>query len=84
MLENINDLSIRKPEFVIGGDINMDYLTENHDKQYLNSLLTSFNLTAVRDFLKRIQNYSSAGSIIFLLTALGKIAFCRTSNRLCT
>jgi hypothetical protein len=32
MLENINDLTKPKPEFIIGGDINTDYLTENHHK----------------------------------------------------
>jgi hypothetical protein len=44
MVENINDLSKPKPESVIGGDINTDYLTESHHKQCPDSLLTSLIL----------------------------------------
>jgi hypothetical protein len=55
----INYLYNAKSEFIICGDINMDFLTESHNKQCLISLLTSFNLTSTANFVTRIQNGSS-------------------------
>jgi hypothetical protein len=46
-------------EFVICGDININYLTESYHKQCLNSLLASFNLMSIVNFPTRIQNYSN-------------------------
>jgi exonuclease III len=60
-LESIIDY-LYKPttEFVICGDININYLTESYHKQCLNSLLASFNLMSIVSFPTRIQNYSNA------------------------
>jgi hypothetical protein len=43
-LENMNYLYKTKAEFVIYGDINIDYRAESYHKQCLNPILTSFNL----------------------------------------
>jgi hypothetical protein len=58
-LENIKYFYITKPEFVICGVINYDYLPVKYQKQYLNSLVTSSNNTSIVGFPTIIQNYSS-------------------------
>jgi exonuclease III len=54
-LESILDY-LYKPaaEFVICGDININYLTESYHKQCLNSLLASFNLISIVNIPTRI------------------------------
>jgi hypothetical protein len=49
-----------KVEFIICGDFNIDYLTDNYRKSQLNSLLNSFNLFSIIDFPTRIQNTSKS------------------------
>jgi exonuclease III len=59
-LESItNYLYKPKAEFVICGDININYLTESYHVECLKSVLTCFNLMSVVNFPTRIQNYSS-------------------------
>jgi len=48
-----------KTEFLICGDINMDYFLESEWKKHLSSLLTTYNLSHTVDFATRIQNESS-------------------------
>jgi exonuclease III len=59
-LESIIDY-LYKPtaEFVICGNININYLTESYHKKCQNSLLESFNLMSIVSFPTRIQNYSN-------------------------
>jgi hypothetical protein len=56
----MNYLYRPKTEFVICGDINIDYLSESYHTQCLNSLLALFNLTSIVSFPTRIQNSSSS------------------------
>jgi exonuclease III len=59
-LESIIDYLYKlTAEFVICGNININYLTESYHKQCLNSLLAPFNLMSIVNFPTRIQNYSS-------------------------
>jgi hypothetical protein len=45
-------------EFIICGDININYLQDTPKKKQLNSLLLSFNLFSITDFPTRSQNNS--------------------------
>jgi hypothetical protein len=45
-------------EFIVCGDINIDYLKDSFKKKQLNSLLLSFNLFSIIDFPTRSQNNS--------------------------
>jgi endonuclease/exonuclease/phosphatase family metal-dependent hydrolase len=47
-----------KPEFIICGDFNTDYLPDNCRKSQFSSLLNSYNLFSIVDFPTRIQNTS--------------------------
>jgi hypothetical protein len=47
-------------EFIICGDFNVNYLTDNSRKSKLNSLLNSYNLFSIIDFPTRIQNSSKS------------------------
>jgi hypothetical protein len=47
-----------KNEFLICGDINIDYLNQNNWKKQINSLLTTYNLKYTANFATRIQNDS--------------------------
>jgi hypothetical protein len=47
-----------KSEFLICGDMNIDYLNESNQEK-TNSLLTTYNLTLTVNFASRIQNGSS-------------------------
>jgi hypothetical protein len=58
----INYLYKHRSDFVFCGYININYLTESYHKQCLNSLLTSFNLTSVVNFPRRIQNEPSVAT----------------------
>jgi hypothetical protein len=49
-----------KTEFIICGDFNIDYLTDNCRKSQLNSLLNSYNLFSTVDFPTRILNTSKS------------------------
>jgi hypothetical protein len=51
-----------KTEFLICGDINIDYLNENYRKKQINSLLTTYNMMHTVNFATRIQN-GSKGAI---------------------
>jgi NAD kinase len=44
---------------VVGGDGNINYLSENDMRKQLDAMLISYNLTNRADFLTRIQNKSS-------------------------
>jgi ribosomal protein S8 len=56
-----------KNEVVICGDTNVNYLVANNRKTCLNSLLLSYNLSSIVNFLTRIQNNSiSAIDNIFI------------------
>jgi exonuclease III len=50
-----------KSEFIICGDINVNYLKENICKQQINSLLKTYNLSHTVNFATRVQNSSSTG-----------------------
>jgi hypothetical protein len=49
-----------KIEFIICGDFNVDYLTDNCRKSQLNSLLNSYNLFSIVNFSTRIWNTSKS------------------------
>jgi hypothetical protein len=53
---------------ILRGDVNIDYLTENDRKRQLDSLLQTYNLTAVVNFPTRLQGMSSTMIDIFLDT----------------
>jgi len=62
----LNVLHSPKPEFVICGDINVNYLNDN-GKQNLDPLLLSYNLSGTVHFPTRVQNnYSSAIDNIYI------------------
>jgi exonuclease III len=48
-----------KFEFIICGDININYLNENNEKKEVNYLLKTYSLSHTVNFATRIQNYSS-------------------------
>jgi hypothetical protein len=54
----LNILHNKKIEVVISGDINVYYLVDNNRKTCLNSLLLSYNLSSIVNFLTRIQDNS--------------------------
>jgi exonuclease III len=57
-------------EYIICGDINVDYLTDNDKKSRLEALLKTYNLTSVVNFPTRIQkNSASAIDNIFIDTS---------------
>jgi hypothetical protein len=55
-LNHIYDNSI---DIILCGDFNINYLTENHNKQLLDSLLASYNLYSTVNFPMRIFNGSN-------------------------
>ena len=56
-----------KPDFLLCGDINTNYLHDSNRKKYLSALLTTCNVSHTVDFATRIQNKSSrAIDIIFV------------------
>jgi exonuclease III len=56
----LRSLCSSKIEFIVCGDFNIDYLTDNSRKSQLNSLLNSYNLFSTVDFPTRIQNLSKS------------------------
>lgn len=62
-LNRLDDLikSIYKTNLnlILCGDINIDYLTENDRKRQLDSMLQTYNLTAIVNFPTRLQGMSS-------------------------
>jgi len=58
-------------QFIICGDINVNYLVHNRRRKILDALLSSFNLSSTVYFPTRLQNKSA--------TAIGNI-FIDTSN----
>ena len=56
--ETLKSLYKPKTEFIICGDININYLIESNHKNQLSSLLTTYNLSHTVDFATRIQNKS--------------------------
>jgi exonuclease III len=48
-----------KSEFIVCGDININYVNENNHKQQVNSLLKTYNLSHTINFATRTQNSSS-------------------------
>lgn len=54
--EVLKSLYKLKTEFIMCGDFNTDYLTDNCRKNQLNSLLNSYNLFSTVDFPTRITN----------------------------
>jgi len=42
--------------FIICGDININYLNESENKNQLDNLLLSYNLTSIINFPTRVQN----------------------------
>jgi len=48
-----------KLHFIICGDININYLNESENKNQLDKLLPSYNLTSITNFLTRVQNTSA-------------------------
>jgi exonuclease III len=46
-------------QFIICGDLNINYLIDNEKKNQLNSLLFLYNLSSIVDFPTRIQNKSA-------------------------
>jgi len=56
-----------KTEFVICGDVNIDYLPDSYRKQQLSQLFDSYNMLHIVNFPTRFQNnYSSAIDNIFV------------------
>jgi hypothetical protein len=54
-------------EFIICGDVNINYLTDTHRKNQLNSLLISYTLFGTVNFPTRLQNnFTSAIDNIFI------------------
>ena len=49
-----------KTEFVICGDVNIDYLSDSYSKQQLSQLLGSFNMLHTMNFPTRFQNNHSS------------------------
>jgi hypothetical protein len=45
-----------KSQFIICGDINVNYLNENNRKQQINSLLKTYNLSPTVNFATGVQN----------------------------
>ena len=48
-----------KLHFIICGDRNINYLNERENKNQLDNLLLSYNLTSIINFLTRVQNTSA-------------------------
>jgi hypothetical protein len=55
-----------KTEFIICGDISVNYLVDSNRKQNLDSLLLSYNLSITITFPKRVQRRYSAIDNIFI------------------
>jgi len=56
--EALNHIYNNTVDIILCGDFNINYLIDNQDKQALNSLLNSYSLCSIIDFLTRIFNNS--------------------------
>jgi endonuclease/exonuclease/phosphatase family metal-dependent hydrolase len=54
----INSLFKPESKFIICGDFNMDYATDNEKKRKLEAMLQTYNLSSIVHFPTRIQNQS--------------------------
>jgi len=54
----LNQIYRNTVDIILCGDFNINYLSDNQNKQALNSLLTSYSLYSVIDFPTRIHNNS--------------------------
>jgi hypothetical protein len=54
----LNTIYSSSVEFIVCGDINVNYLKDSSKKKQLNTLLLSFNLFSIIEFLTRSQNNS--------------------------
>jgi len=55
----LNQIHSNTVDIILCGDFNINYLSDNQNKQTLNSLLTSYSLYSVIEFPKRINNNSN-------------------------
>jgi hypothetical protein len=71
-------------EFIICGDINIDYLADSDRKHRLEALLRTYNLTSVVNFPTRTQNHSATAiNNIFIDTSkMGDYSICPIINGL--
>jgi len=56
--EALNRIYNNTVDIILCGDFNINYFNDNQDKQALNSLLSSYSLYKIIDFLTRIFNNS--------------------------
>jgi len=54
----LNQVYNNTVDVILYGDFNINYLSDNQNKQALNSLLTSYSLCSILDFPMRIHNNS--------------------------
>jgi exonuclease III len=69
-----------KSEFIICGDININYLNENDHKQKINPFLKTYNLSHTVNFPTRVQN-SSSTAIDNIFTASARLSSSHTFPR---
>jgi exonuclease III len=71
-------------EYIICGDINIDYLVDSDRKSRLEALLKTYNLTSVVIFPTRTQNYTTTatGNIFIDISKMGNYSTCPTINGL--
>ena len=55
----LNQVYNNTVDIILCGDFNINYLSDNQNKQALNSLLNSFSLYSIIDFPTRIHNNSN-------------------------
>ena len=55
----LNQIYSNTVDIILCGDLDINYLSDNQNKQALNSLLTSYSLHRVTDFPTRIHNNSN-------------------------
>ena len=55
----LNQIYSNTVDIILCGDLDINYLSDNQNKQALNSLLTSYSLYRVTDFPTRIHNNSN-------------------------
>jgi hypothetical protein len=69
-------------EYIICGDINIDYLVDSDRKNRLEAVLKTYNLTSVVNFPTRTQNHSATATdnIFIDISKMGKYAICPTIN----
>jgi hypothetical protein len=55
----LNSLCAINMQFIICGDININYLVQNNRRKILDALLASYNLSSTVYFPNRLQNKST-------------------------